>query len=124
LKVEIEVSTGELLDKISILMIKSERIKDSKKLENIKKELVHLAPLLITFADFAELFNALKIINESIWDIEDKIRKKENEQCFDDEFIQLARSVYMGNDERARLKKLINLQAQSNFIEEKEYTDY
>lgn len=121
---EIEVSTGELLDKISILMIKSERIKDSKKLENIKKELVHLAPLLITFADFAELFNALKIINESIWDIEDKIRKKENEQCFDDEFIQLARSVYMGNDERARLKKLINLQAQSNFIEEKEYTDY
>lgn len=124
MKMEIEVSTGELLDKISILMIKSERIKDSKKLENIKKELAHLAPLLIAFADFAELFNALKIINESIWDIEDKIRKKENEQCFDDEFIQLARSVYMGNDERARLKKLINLQAQSNFIEEKEYTDY
>jgi hypothetical protein len=121
---KIEISNGELLDKISILMIKSERIKDERKLVNINNELSELAPYLLEMADFFEMFEALKKVNEAIWETEDGIREKERTQCFDKQFIDLARSVYMVNDERARLKKLINLQSGSLFIEEKAYSDY
>jgi Asp-tRNA(Asn)/Glu-tRNA(Gln) amidotransferase C subunit len=121
---KIEVSNGELLDKISILIIKSERIKDKAKLANVNKELSELSSFLLELADFFEIFEALSKVNEAIWDTEDRIRQKENERCFDQEFIELARSVYMGNDERARLKKLINLQSESYFVEEKSYSDY
>ncbi len=103
-------------------MIKSERITDEQKLKNINNELIELSPCLLELADFFEIFEDLKATNESLWDIENKIREKEIQKCFDEDFIELARSVYKYNDERARLKRLINLQSESNFIEEKSYT--
>ncbi len=121
---KIETSNGDILDKISILMIKSERITDEQKLKNINNELIELSPCLLELADFFEIFEDLKATNESLWDIENKIREKEIQKCFDEDFIELARSVYKYNDERARLKRLINLQSESNFIEEKSYTEY
>ena len=91
---------------------------------NIKKELSELAPHLLELIDFFEIFETLTEVNEAIWDTEDRIREKENTQCFDQEFIDLARSVYKQNDQRARLKKLINLQSGSHFVEEKAYSEY
>jgi uncharacterized protein YukE len=126
--IKIELSVGELLDKITILQIKSERIDDASKLENINKEL-HVLQSLWNASPYSENkldenINELKTINEALWDIEDKIRDKEGEQAFDQEFIELARSVYFTNDKRAEIKRVINSKTGSELIEEKSYSDY
>lgn len=122
------VSFGELLDKISILQIKSERMTDPAKLANVRNELSALENAWMAHPaagrDIARLRAALKAVNERLWVIEDDIRLKEKAQAFDEEFIRLARSVYVQNDERARLKKEINLALGSGYVEEKSYEDY
>jgi uncharacterized protein YukE len=126
--INIELSVGELLDKITILQIKSERINDKAKLENINKELGVLSSLWeaspYSQTDLKENIQALKKVNEALWEIEDKIRDKEGEQVFDDAFIELARSVYFTNDKRAEIKKEINTKTGSELVEEKSYSDY
>lgn len=124
----VPVSFGELLDKIAILQIKSERMTEPAKLANVRNE---LAALERTWAahpaagqDIATLRAELKAVNERLWVIEDDIRLKEKAQAFDDEFIRLARSVYFQNDIRARVKKDINLALGSAYVEEKSYQDY
>lgn len=126
---KIEVSNGEILDKITILMIKSKRITDPSKLNNVNVELNELSQFLDIFeyqtnTDVNKLVNELQLINEKLWDVEDKIRDKEKLKQFDDEFIQLARSVYFTNDERSRVKKLLNQVTHSKFVEEKSYQKY
>ena len=124
----VPVSFGELLDKIAILQIKSERIADPAKLANIRNELSALEKTWMAHpaagGDIVELRARLKAVNERLWVIEDDIRIKEKAQQFDDAFIQLARSVYFENDERARIKKDINLALGSAYVEEKSYQDY
>lgn len=124
----VPVSFGELLDKIAILQIKSERIGDPAKLANIRRELTALEKTWMAHpaagGDIVELRARLKAVNERLWVIEDDIRIKEKAQQFDDAFIQLARSVYFENDERARIKKDINLALGSAYVEEKSYQDY
>ncbi|WP_242103346.1 MULTISPECIES: DUF6165 family protein [unclassified Lysobacter] len=124
----VPVSFGELLDKIAILQIKSERIGDEAKLANVRKELSALEKTWMAHPaavkDIARLRRELKEVNERLWVIEDDIRLKEKAQAFDDEFIQLARSVYFENDTRARIKKDINLALGSAYVEEKSYQDY
>ena len=124
----VPVSFGELLDKIAILQIKSERMTDPAKLANVRKELDALdrtwAAHPAAKTDIAGLRAALKAVNERLWVIEDDIRLKEKAQAFDDEFIRLARAVYFENDERARIKKDINLALGSAYVEEKSYQDY
>jgi hypothetical protein len=124
----VPVSFGELLDKIAILEIKSERISDPAKLVNIRRELDVLnatwsrAPA--SRVDIAGLRTALREVNERLWVIEDDIRLQEKAQTFGDEFIRLARAVYFENDERARIKREINLALGSAYVEEKSYQDY
>ena len=122
------VSFGELLDKIAILQIKSERMSDEAKLANVRKELSALEMTWMSHTaaghNIVELRAQLKAVNERLWTIEDGIRVKEKAQAFDDEFIQLARAVYFENDERARIKKEINLALGSSYVEEKSYQDY
>ncbi len=127
-EIHVPVSFGELLDKIAILQIKSERMSDPAKLANVRNE---LAALEATWAahpasrqDIAALRAELKAVNERLWVIEDDIRLKEKAQAFDAEFIRLARSVYFENDTRARVKKDINLALGSAYVEEKSYQDY
>jgi len=124
---KIYVSEGEVLDKISILEIKSQNINDSNKIKNIKKELEILKAetidLLLDKKVF-ELYLELKEVNLKLWNIEDRIRIKERNKKFDDEFIELARSVYYTNDERSSIKKKINILVSSEIIEEKSYEDY
>lgn len=122
------VSVGELLDKMSILEIKSERIKDDAKLANVRRELEVLEK---TWADsgldrpeLRPLRMELKTINEALWEIEDFIRIKEAEGDFDPQFIELARSVYFTNDKRAAVKRRINEIVGSELVEEKSYADY
>ena len=123
-----EISVGEFLDKITILEIKSERIKDEAKLENIHKELNTLRQIWsespFSQEDIGAEITALKQINEKLWEIEDYIRDKESEGAFDDQFIELARSVYFTNDERAAVKRKINVKVGSELVEEKSYADY
>jgi hypothetical protein len=123
---KIEVSNGEIVDKITILKIKSEKIKDSIKVNNIMDELNSLLPILseigISLND--ELFNKLYSVNLKLWDIEDKLRIMESKKEFDNNFIQLARYVYYTNDERFRIKTEINTKTSSKFIEEKSYEKY
>ena len=126
---KIEVSNGELLDKISILELKLLKIEDKEKLVNIQKEFDVLNPLCIElFEKFGgQLQNhylELARINGLLWDIEDWIRDCEREKRFDAEFIQLARSVYVTNDQRSEVKKLINYTTGSDLVEEKSYKDY
>ncbi|MEO5595759.1 MAG: DUF6165 family protein [Lysobacteraceae bacterium] len=127
-QISVPVSYGELLDKISILQIKSERISDSAKLANVHAELSALETLWMAHSaagqDVVELRAALKAVNERLWVIEDDIRRKERAQSFDDGFVQLARSVYFENDERARIKRDLNRVLGSDLIEEKSYQDY
>lgn len=123
------ISTGELIDKITILEIKTEKVKDKNKLKNIKKELKILQSLCETYEiscnkKYKQFKNKLKKVNLKLWDIEDKIRIKESVKSFDKEFIELARSVYITNDDRARIKKKINLFFDSDVVEEKSYKDY
>ena len=124
----VPVSFGELLDKIAILQIKSERMKDETKLANVRKELVALEKTWMAHPaaghDIVQLRAQLKAVNERLWEIEDDIRVKEKQQAFDAEFIRLARAVYFENDERARIKKDINLVLGSSYVEEKSYEDY
>ena len=124
----VPVSFGELLDKIAILQIKSERIRDPEKLANVRKELEALERTWmahpVAARDIAALRADLKAVNERLWVIEDDIRLQEKAQAFDDEFIRLARSVYFENDTRARIKKDINLALGSAYVEEKSYQDY
>ncbi len=128
MSIKIELSVGELLDKITILQIKSERIDDETKLENINKELNVLQSLWSASPysenELDENISELKVVNEALWDIEDKIRDKEGEQVFDQGFIELARSVYVTNDKRAEIKRVINSKTGSELIEEKSYSDY
>ena len=128
MSIKIELSVGELLDKISILQIKAERIVDPSKLENINKELDVLISLWkdSTYSNnnLESETNELKAINEELWAIEDKIRDKERNRVFDKGFIELARAVYITNDKRADIKRIINSKTGSELIEEKSYSDY
>jgi len=124
----VPISPGELLDKITILRIKSERISDPPKVANVRRE---LAALEATWADSAYGATAvdadvaaLMAVNARLWTIEDDIRDKERARSFDAEFIRLARAVYMENDERAAIKRRINLRLGSRIIEEKSYQAY
>jgi hypothetical protein len=126
--IHVPVSPGELLDKITILEIKSERMSDPEKVANVK---VELALLQETWADSVsedsvidDLHAQLKEINEALWEIEDDIRDKERAREFDGRFIELARSVYFTNDRRSKVKKELNLHLGSAIIEEKSYQDY
>ena len=123
---KIDISIGELVDKVSILSIKLEKIKNPDKLKNIKKEydLLYESMKKTGITKDSEQFINLVQVNLSLWDIEDKIRIKEAKNEFDDDFIQLARSVYFENDKRAEIKKQINLTFGSDLIEEKEYVQY
>ena len=126
---KIEISIGELVDKLSILEIKLLNIKDSQKLTNVYKELETLNPyfqdLLNEYGiDIKNLYTRISNINKTLWDIEDAIRDKEKAEEFDEEFVELARSVYIVNDQRAAVKKEINLLTKSELIEEKSYSDY
>ncbi|WP_154223141.1 DUF6165 family protein [Marinicella rhabdoformis] len=122
------ISVGELLDKITILEIKSEKIKDAEKLKNINHELSLLTEIWsqggFDGEKMAELRRQLKTVNQTLWVIEDDIRIKEKNQIFDDSFVQLARSVYFENDTRAQVKKDINKLTGSELVEEKSYEDY
>lgn len=126
--INVDLAYGELLDKVTILQIKSERITDENKLSNVNKELDLLNKLWKldkkSSVDIDSEFAALKDINEKIWDIEDGIRDKERVKEFDQKFIELARSVYISNDKRAEIKRVINLKLGSDLIEEKSYADY
>ena len=127
-EISVPVSFGELLDKMAILEIKSERIADEAKLVNVRRELEALratwAAHPASSVDIAMLRAALKDVNLRLWIIEDDIRLKEKAQAFDAEFIRLARAVYFENDERAKIKKDINLALGSTYVEEKSYEDY
>ena len=120
----IEISVGEAFDRLTILKIKSEKIKDESKLINVMKEYFYLQSLLneeLEVTEENEDFKRLLEINETLWKVEDLLREFEAKQSFGFEFIELARSVYVLNDERAKVKKEINLAYGSEFIEEKSY---
>ncbi len=127
-QISVPVSPGELVDKITILEIKVERITDEEKLQNVKTELELLVQVWETVSSDTEailpLKETLKGINQALWDIEDQIRIKESRQEFDQEFINLARSVYVQNDQRAAAKKQINVLLGSKIKEEKSYAEY
>jgi hypothetical protein len=122
------VSFGELIDKITILEIKSEQIRDAAKLANVRAELDLLnatwAQNPASRADITAERAELKRINQSLWDIEDEIRLKEKAQAFDARFVELARAVYFTNDKRAAVKREINFKLGSQLVEEKSYQDY
>jgi len=118
---KVPVSIGEYIDKVTILAIKSSRIKDDKKLKNILHELKSIIDLDSEKIIDTPLYRDLMSVNKKLWDVEDAIRIKEREESFDDEFVNLARSVYKLNDERSRIKKDINLKYGSELVEEKSY---
>mgnify|MGYP001349088896 CR=1 FL=1 len=129
MRIKIEISVGELLDKISILSIKRDKIKDSKKLTEINRELLFLEQHgnKIRSQDdiqYDNFLNKLILINSKLWDIEDKIRVFEKKAAFKDEFISLARNVYFTNDERFECKNEINDFYGSEIVEVKEYVEY
>ncbi len=117
----VPISVGELFDKITILEIKREKTSDVEKLENIQTELFNLTLISKNIILDHNVLNELKLVNQSLWDVESNIRKKESEQKFDSEFIQLARSVYKLNDRRSDIKRKINIMTNSTIIEEKIY---
>ena len=126
---KVEVSNGELLDKLSILELKLKNIKDNKKLINIKNEYGGLSPLCNNLFDnygnqLRSLYAKLSEINAELLKIEDDIRECERNKDFGDEFVRLARAVYFTNDKRSDGKKSINLLPESGFVEEKSYEDY
>ena len=126
--IQTPVSYGELIDKITILRIKLQEIKDEAKLANVRNELDLLNATWANDAasqtDIGDERARLLAVNELLWDIEDRIRLKERAQAFDQEFIELARAVYFRNDERAAFKREINLKLGSQLVEEKSYQDY
>lgn len=126
--ITVPVSFGEVLDKITILEIKSERIDDDAKLENVRRELEALTSTwqeaVPDESAIADQRRQLKNVNEALWEIEDDIRDLERARDFGEQFIELARAVYFTNDKRAALKKEINLALGSRYVEEKSYRDY
>jgi hypothetical protein len=120
----VSVSIGELCDKITILQIKKERICDEEKQSKIARELEAIIPMYATYGVNNEIMTRLKTVNECLWEIEDKIREKERQQEFDNEFISLARSVYITNDERFAIKNEINMTYNSEINEVKSYSQY
>jgi hypothetical protein len=126
--IKVPISPGELLDKITILRIKSQRMTDPSKLNNVR---VELSALEATWAEsaYAKIdidaeIGALQAVNAKLWVIEDDIRDKERAKAFDADFIRLARAVYFENDERAAIKRRINTKLGSRIVEEKSYADY
>ncbi|MFI4890813.1 MAG: DUF6165 family protein [Steroidobacterales bacterium] len=127
-EIRVPISPGEMLDKITILRIKSKRMTDPQKLRNVRAELDALqatwAASAYAKAEIAADEAALLAVNERLWVIEDDIRDKERAQAFDARFIELARAVYFENDERAAIKRRINIRLGSGLVEEKSYTNY
>jgi hypothetical protein len=123
---KIEVSIGEIVDKVTILEIKTEKFKDTEKLSNARKEyeLLYRDMESMGITADSDEYKRLKAVNIKLWHIEDNIRIEEYNQRFGEEFIQLARSVYFENDERAAIKKEINVKFGSLLVEEKEYVNY
>jgi hypothetical protein len=124
---KIEVSNGEIADKFSILMIKKSKIKDDVKLNNIEKEIDSIIPIFLKVVKKKEVHDKyldLEVVNKELWSIEDDIRECERQKDFGDKFVQLARSVYIKNDQRANIKKEINLLTNSGIVEEKSYESY
>ena len=124
----VPVSWGELIDKITILEIKEQRLSSPQAIANVRKELAVLsravAELKPSPAALNILKQKLKAINEKLWEVEDEIRAKEAAKNFDPQFIELARAVYVHNDERTRIKREINELLKSGLVEEKQYTPY
>ncbi len=127
-EIQVPVSFGELLDKLSILEIKRARIDNPDKLANVAREHEALASVWLqapqSSLDITGLRDELRAVNERLWDIEDAVREKVAAGAFDEDFVRLARSVYIQNDERARIKRAINLALGSLLVEEKSYRDY
>ncbi len=122
---KIEVSNGEIIDKLTIIQIKLERIKDEKKLANLRKEFEVLKKASDSIMQTSDpLYLALYEVNCELWDIEDHIRDLERTRTFGDDFVQTARSVYFKNDKRSEIKREINLKTSSGLIEEKSYEKY
>lgn len=122
---KIEVSIGEIVDKLSILDIKQRKIPDAGKLANIQREYQYLYEIVFSMLNVnIDEYNQLLLVNEELWNIEDDIRIKEKNKEFDEDFIRLARLVYVTNDIRFEIKKVINLKYNSNFQEEKSYEQY
>jgi hypothetical protein len=124
----VPISPGELIDKITILEIKSQRMTDATKLHNVRTELSLLSDTWraspFSATDISAEWAGLRDVNGKLWDIEDRIRDKERDGLFDAEFVELARAVYVTNDERAAIKKKINTRLGSALVEEKSYADY
>ena len=127
--INVPVSIGELLDKMSILEIKSSRILDSEKLKNITRELDLLSNIVgeNNFLELEEtkvIYTELLDVNKTLWDLEDSIRDKERNKCFDEEFVEISRSIYRQNDLRCSLKTKLNSKLGSEIFEEKGYAEY
>lgn len=127
-EIHVPISPGELIDKLTILEIKSERMSDARKLANVRLELKLLSETWAA-SDYAKVdiraeWAELKRINGQLWDIEDEIRDEERHQRFGEQFIKLARAVYFINDDRAAVKRQINDKLGSKIVEEKSYSDY
>ena len=122
----IEASNGEIIDKLTILSLKLDHITEEEKLVNIKKEhdILAEAAKKIGINKNNELYVQMMVVNKKLWEIEDKIRACEKKKDFGKEFIELARSVYMVNDERSRIKRKINVETGSDLLEEKSYKEY
>ena len=123
---KVEISNGELVDKVTILSIKRNKIKSPEKLKNIEKEFNTLYQNMtgLGIDEESHEYQELLQVNQILWDVEDELRKKEAAQTFDDEFIELARKVYFTNDKRAEIKRRINTLTKSEFVEEKTYVKY
>lgn len=124
---KIEVSNGDILDKMSILVIKFMRISDADKIKNVRSEMISIMTVftnLVRNDACAVEYIDLLYVNSKLWEIEDEIRVLEKSKDFGERFVELARSVYIMNDERARIKKRINKITNSDIVEEKSYSDY
>lgn len=123
---KIEVSFGEVVDKLSILDIKRDKITDPEKFDNIKREYDYLSSELANngFYQDSQYYKDLYEVNLELWKIEDRLRELEKEKKFEGEFMYLARKVYITNDKRAKIKYAINMEYKSQFVEEKSYTEY
>jgi len=122
---KIEVSNGEIIDKLTIIQIKLERISDKEKLKNLKKEFDKLSKVTSSILSTSDpLYKSLYEVNCELWDIEDHIRDLERKKDFGKDFVETARSVYFKNDRRAELKREINIRTSSGLIEEKSYEKY
>lgn len=128
MRLQVEISPGELIDKVTILQIKSERIDAPNKLANIHRERTALeraySPILAGDAGVAVLAAELKAVNETLWEIENEIREHEDRGDFGPRFVELARAVYLTNDRRSAIKRQINERLQSDIAEEKSHRDY